>query len=155
VLLTALALGAALVLGLAALPVLANLLGRAVPAAPRLAGAATGHLIVLLVFPYLVLLLALIETIRPIRARVLRFLGDCSYSIYLLHFPLQLLTVICLFAAGIGRAVFGQPLTFVAWCALLFGVSALSHYGFEKPLQRRIRGLGGIIAARPSPTTAM
>ena len=78
-----------------------------------------------MVFPYLVLLLGLIETIRPVRARTLRLLGDCSYSIYLLHFPLQLFTVICLDAAGVGRAVFGQPLTFVLWCALLFGVSAL------------------------------
>lgn len=153
VLLMALAFGATLLLGLSALPVLASLLGRAAPAAPRLAEAATGHLVVFVAFPYLVLLLALIETGRPIRARVLRLLGDCSYSIYLLHFPLQLLTVICLDAAGVGRAVFGQPLTFVAWCSLLFGVSALSHYGFEKPLQRRIRALGGMIAVRPSPTT--
>ena len=152
VLLTVLALGAAVLLGIAALPVLAGLLSRVVPAAPRLAGVATGHLVVLLVFPYLVLLLGLIETIRPVRARVLRFLGDCSYSIYLLHFPLQLFTVICLDAAGVGRSVFGQPLTFVVWCALLMGISALSHYGFEKPLQRRIRALGGVIAIRPSPT---
>jgi peptidoglycan/LPS O-acetylase OafA/YrhL len=154
VLLTALALGVVMLLGLAALPMAADLFGRTLPAAPRLAGAATGHLVVLLVFPYVVLLLALIETIRPLRARLLRFLGDCSYSIYLLHFPLQLLTVICLDAAGVGRAVFAQPLTFVAWCALLFGVSALSHYGFEKPMQRHIRALGGIAAARPSPTVS-
>jgi peptidoglycan/LPS O-acetylase OafA/YrhL len=152
VLLTVLVLGAAVLLGIAALPVLAGLLSRVVPAAPRLAGVATGHLVVLLVFPYLVLLMGLIETIRPVRARVLRFLGDCSYSIYLLHFPLQLFTVICLDAAGVGRSVFGQPLTFAVWCALLMGISALSHYGFEKPLQRRIRALGGVIAIRPSPT---
>ena len=154
VLLTALALGAAVLLGIAALPMLAGLLSRAAPAAPRLAGAAAGHLVVLVVFPYLVLLLGLIETIRPVRARTLRLLGDCSYSIYLLHFPLQLFTVICLDAAGVGRAVFGRPLTFVLWCALLFGVSALSHYGFEKPVQRRIRALGGVIAVRPSPTVS-
>jgi peptidoglycan/LPS O-acetylase OafA/YrhL len=154
VLLTVLALGAAMLLGITALPVLAGLLSRVAPAAPRLAGVAIGHLVVLLVFPYLVLLLGLIETIRPVRARVLRFLGDCSYSIYLLHFPLQLFTVLCLDAAGVGRAVFGQPLTFVAWCALLFGVSALSHYGFEKPMQRRIRALGGVMAAGPSPTVS-
>ena len=55
---------------------------------------------------------------------------------------------------GVGRAVVGQPLTFVAWCALLFGVSALSHYGFEKPLQQRIRALGGVVPARPSPTVS-
>jgi peptidoglycan/LPS O-acetylase OafA/YrhL len=154
VLLTALALGAVVLLGIAALPVLAGLLSPSIPAAPRLAGAAAGHLVVLVVFPYLVLLLGLIETIRPVRARTLRLLGDCSYSIYLLHFPLQLFTVICLDAAGVGRAVFGQPLTFVLWCALLFGVSALSHYGFEKPVQRRIRALGGVIAVRPSPTVS-
>ena len=95
VLLTALTVGAAVLLGIAALPVLAGPLSRAAPAAPRLAEAATGHLVVLVVFPYLVLLLGLIETIRPVRARALRVLGDCSYSIYLLHFPLQLFTVIC------------------------------------------------------------
>ena len=154
VLLTALALGAVVLLGIAALPVLAGLPSPSIPAAPRLAGAAAGHLVVLVVFPYLVLLLGLIETIRPVRARTLRLLGDCSYSIYLLHFPLQLFTVICLDAAGVGRAVFGQPLTFVLWCALLFGVSALSHYGFEKPVQRRIRALGSVIAVRPSPTVS-
>ena len=154
VLLTALALGAAVLVGIGALPVLAGLLSWAAPAAPRLAGAAAGHVVVLVVFPYLVLLLGLIESIRPVRARALRVLGDCSYSIYLLHFPLQLFTVICLDAAGVGRAVFGQPLTFVTWCALLFGVSALSHYRFEKPMQRRIRALGAVIAVRPSPTVS-
>jgi peptidoglycan/LPS O-acetylase OafA/YrhL len=152
VLLTVLALGVVLLLGIAALPMLAGLLSWLAPAAPRLAGVAIGHLVVLLVFPYLVLLLGLIETIRPVRARALRFLGDCSYSIYLLHFPLQLFTVICLDAAGVGRTVFGKPLTFVAWCALLFVVSALSHYRFEKPLQRRIRAFGDVISAHPSPT---
>ena len=124
-LLTALALGAALLLGIAALPALAGLLSRAAPAAPRLAGAAAGHLVVLTVFPYLVLLLALIETIRPVRARVLRFLGDCSYSIYLLHFPLQLFTVICLDAARfagerrvrvfVALAAIGVALSFLHW----------------------------------------
>lgn len=154
VLLSALGVGLVLLLGLVALPSLLAVLGRIAPSTQALAGSTAGHLVVLVLFPYIVFVLALVETIRPFQARMLRLLGDCSYSIYLLHFPLQLVTVLGIDAAGLDRGIFHRPAVFVAWCALLFGVGALSYYGLEKPMQRRIRSLGVAMAARPSPTVS-
>ena len=113
----ALALGAAVLVGIGALPVLAGLLSGRPPLRHGSPGPPPATSSSWWCSRISSCCWRLIESIRPVRARALRVLGDCSYSIYLLHFPLQLFTVICLDAAGVGRAVFGQPLTFVVVCA--------------------------------------
>jgi len=70
------------------------------------------------------------------------WIGDISYSIYLLHFPLQLLIMLVLahwpYAAR--AAFFGSPLVFAAFFALAIGLAWLSHRYFEMPMQRFLRG---------------
>lgn len=151
VLFATLIVGAVLLLGMAVLLVPPERLGFPASGLPHLGEAPAAHFVVLMLFPYMVFLITLIETLRPMRSGVLRFLGDCSYSIYLLHFPLQLVTVLCLDQLGISRAILNQPAMFVAWCTLLFGLGALSYYGYEKPVQRRIRAIGLRRGATPLP----
>ena len=72
---------------------------------------------------------------RVLQARPLTFLGDASYSIYLVHYPLQL----ALYAAavhGIVRWDYTSPLVFIGFIALVVAVSALTYRGVELPCQR-------------------
>ena len=92
-----------------------------------------------LVFPLTILALALLET------RGLRFfskggfLGDMSYSSYLLHFPLQMLAVAIAALAGVERSVFYSPWMLAAFIGVLLAVSFASHRLFEMPVQRALR----------------
>lgn len=91
------------------------------------------------VFPLTVLA---VLTIKPLGAlfsiRPLVYLGAISFSVYLLHFPVQL---------GIELADQLLPIDlnyasrkfFVAYVLLVIGVGALSHRFLELPMQRRIR----------------
>ena len=71
--------------------------------------------------------------------RRVRWLGDATYSIYMWHFPIQVLILTVLGVIGRGYGIFQSPLTLVAWIA---GMLVLSHYSFiyiEKPAQRWVR----------------
>jgi peptidoglycan/LPS O-acetylase OafA/YrhL len=63
----------------------------------------------LLPFPCTIVALALLETGRGTLGRRLSFLGDISYSSYLLHFPLQMTCVFFAQALGLPRSVFLSP----------------------------------------------
>ena len=78
---------------------------------------------IFIVSPLTLAALALQEQSLGRRYRALYFLGDISYSTYLLHFPLQL----------VGAA-------FRLDAAALIALGAASHYGFERPLQNLLRG---------------
>jgi peptidoglycan/LPS O-acetylase OafA/YrhL len=67
-------------------------------------------------------------------------LGILTYSIYLIHFPVQLLIAICLAALGIGTAVMYSPLAFLASTGATILLAWCSYHAFEAPAQRCIRG---------------
>jgi peptidoglycan/LPS O-acetylase OafA/YrhL len=92
-----------------------------------------------LVFPLTILTLALLETQRGTLLRSAAFLGDMSYSSYLLHFPLQLLAVGAAAALGANRSVFYSAWTLAAFIAVLLAVSFASHRFLEMPAQRALR----------------
>jgi peptidoglycan/LPS O-acetylase OafA/YrhL len=67
------------------------------------------------------------------------FLGNATYSSYLLHFPLQLFTVILLDGLGLSRALFFRPIALFAYLAAVIAISLVVHGLFERPAQGWIR----------------
>jgi peptidoglycan/LPS O-acetylase OafA/YrhL len=104
---------------------------------------ATGLLLLvwprLVLFPLTILTLALRETERGTLGRRLRFLGDISYSGYLLQFPLQLLVLLVVARCQIDRAVFYSPLALAAFMGVLLAASLCSYRRFELPVQQAWR----------------
>ena len=97
------------------------------------------HSFSLLVFPFTVLFLALVERAVRTTPRWLGFLGEISYSSYMLHFPLQLCFLFLIIAFGVDRAVFSSPWLLLVFFAVLISISSLSYRRFELPVQRYLR----------------
>jgi peptidoglycan/LPS O-acetylase OafA/YrhL len=71
----------------------------------------------------------------------LAFLGNATYSSYLLHFPIQLGMVSIVDALGYSRTIFLMPVVFVTYLSLVIGTSLAVYRVFEHPAQRWIRDL--------------
>jgi len=106
-----------------------------------------------LMFPSLILCLAMLE--QKFRfPRGVAWLGDISYSTYLLHFPLQIAFVLVVDAAGLSRNVFYSPGVFIIYFATLILLGLASFHWLERPMQRRLRSLGRALR-RPGVEGAM
>ncbi len=79
------------------------------------------------------------ETVVGVPFRFFAFLGNATYSSYLLHFPLQLALVIVVDAIGWKRDLFYSPAVFLAFLSAVIALSLLVHRYFEMPAQRAIR----------------
>lgn len=104
---------------------------------------------VLVLFPLTILSLAFIETRRGTLGKRLAFVGDISYSSYLLHFPLQLVAVLVTAAVARGQDLFYSPAFMALFFSVLIALSLASHRYFEVPAQRYLRRELG---RRPGPT---
>ena len=65
-------------------------------------------------------------------------LGNTTYSSYLLHFPLQLATVLVCDAIGIRMRLESNGF-FIAYLISTFALAALCYRFFERPMQARLR----------------
>jgi len=106
---------------------------------PMLLRKIASNWVVFFLFPSTILSLALVETIRGTLGKRVSFIGDLSYSSYLLHFPLQLFTAIIVTALALGQELFYSTWFMVAFYLALIGLSLLSHSYFELPMQRFLR----------------
>ena len=67
------------------------------------------------------------------------WLGNSSYAMYLLHFPLQITFVLITDYYGISRTVYHSPYTILLFFTILLPLSVAAHYGFEYPVQEKLR----------------
>ncbi len=92
-----------------------------------------------ILFPITILALVILETQRGTLGKRLSFLGDMSYSSYLLHFPLQLFIMIFVGLLGIDISIFRSEFTLLMFFAILMGLSLMSYRYFEAPVQKVLR----------------
>ncbi|GHU49970.1 acyltransferase [Clostridia bacterium] len=94
----------------------------------------------LFLFPSLIITVLNTDFIRKFfEFKFFKWLGDLSFSIYLIHMGLLLSMHLVAWLAGIDASVFGSRKVFFGYIAVVLAVSHLSHYRFEMPLQKFIR----------------
>lgn len=94
---------------------------------------------VIVLFPLTILALALIETRRGSLGRRVSFIGDISYSSYLLHFPLQIVFYVAVARFSVDNSIYYSPWFMALFFAVLVTVSFASFRYFEMPAQRFLR----------------
>ena len=90
-------------------------------------------------FPATIRSLALLATKRGTLGKRLPFIGNLSYSSYLLHFPLQLVIATVVTAMAIDPQIFYSLWVMVAFYIALIAISLGRYRYFEMPMQRWMR----------------
>ena len=87
-----------------------------------------------ILFPFFVLLLSLLEKFKLTFFKKIKIFGDLSYSIYITHFPLQLIIVtLCLL---INYDIdFSKPFALFSYILLTFIISFASYKYLEVPMR--------------------
>jgi peptidoglycan/LPS O-acetylase OafA/YrhL len=94
---------------------------------------------VMVLFPLTILALALAETRRGTLGKRISFLGDISYSSYLLHFPLQFVFFVVITSFTVDRSIFYSGWFMLLFFLVLLAISFCSFRYFELPAQRLLR----------------
>ena len=89
-------------------------------------------------FPGIINLLYLTNSYMPKIGKRLSFIGDISYSIYLIHFPVILITLFILNLLNL-KIDFNSTLIFSAYLIITFIISFISYKFFEIPLKKVMR----------------
>lgn len=90
------------------------------------------------VFPMLITAALFFPPFRKVLSvKPLAVLGDISYSMYLIHFPIQV--AIYYYTLVSGPLDFKQYSVFWTYIAIVLGLAYLSHFYFEKPLMKWLR----------------
>jgi peptidoglycan/LPS O-acetylase OafA/YrhL len=86
-------------------------------------------------FVPLVLLMGRLDFVDAIRTSVskIRWIGDSTYSMYLWHFPVQVVVLIIVGYFGIGTAIFNRPTALAIWIVFMSAMSYISFLYFERP----------------------
>lgn len=90
------------------------------------------------IFPLIVMSLVLAQDAYPGLAASWLPVGNLTYSVYLLHFPLQLVFRLFEFYSG-RRLDYTSPVVFLTFMAALLVLSTYCYYYFEVPAQSAIR----------------
>lgn len=94
-----------------------------------------------ILFPLTVGSLVLLEIDRGITLKRLSWIGDITYSSYLLHFPLQLLFALAVSYGIINPKFYLELKYLILFYIILIPLSYIVHQKFERPMQKAIRKL--------------
>jgi len=92
-----------------------------------------------ILFPFTVCSLALIEIDKGQFLKSISWIGDITYSSYLLHFPLQLVFGLALSYGILNSDFYLNPIYLVVFFLILIPLSYITFIGFERPIQNIIR----------------
>ena len=70
--------------------------------------------------------------------KIFSIIGDVSYSVYLLHYPIQAIIIVILFKMQL-KINFDSITLFIAYIFFIFLISFISFKYLEKPFQKLIR----------------
>lgn len=99
-----------------------------------------GYFYGMFLFPIAITTIALLEVMMGAGpARHFIFIGNISYSSYLLHFPLQLALTIGAQLLAWNQTVFQSPWTLGIFYITLILISLVSYHQFEMPIQGYLR----------------
>jgi len=90
------------------------------------------------IFPSVINCLFLINNKLPNLGKNLSILGDISYSIYLLHFPVILITLLIFNFFNL-KVDFNLPVFFASYLIITIFISIFIYKFFETPLKNKIR----------------
>lgn len=99
-------------------------------------------LMIFALFPVTIAALVVLEA-RGAMHWITRFsrIGDISYPVYLLHFPLQCIVILTARQAGFSSGYADTPIFMASFFVVLISLSLASAYWFEKPAQVWVRKL--------------
>jgi peptidoglycan/LPS O-acetylase OafA/YrhL len=109
-----------------------------------------GFIMSLLAWPALILL---VQNREMFRCAAMQWLGDRSYSIYMLHTPVYLLVLLLLFGGDRPQGIWTLPAMLVVIATTLV-LADLSYRRFELPARNLIKGLSRAEVAQ-APTLAV
>lgn len=82
------------------------------------------------------------ETRKGTLGKRFSFLGDISYAVYLIHFPLQLLFYVIVGWFAFNQSIYYEPWFMGLFFIILILISLCSYHFLEKPLQVFLRKVG-------------
>jgi len=90
-------------------------------------------------FPLTVCSLALLEIDNGALLKPVSWMGDISYSSYLLHFPLQMVFGLAVSYHILSSGFYLNPVYLLLYFVILIPMSYIVYLKFERPMQRTIR----------------